>query len=143
VTSISDNQVGLREITGKAFGGFQNASVFLFITIGKPFRQPEPLAAVGVTPAGRKVCRTYGFLTLLEETQFPVLLIHVLNPLNEALARNMLLVVSDYLKKGVKKNSQEFPMIGDCGAKLFLGIELGDAQETPLAAPPTAYLANR
>ncbi len=138
-------QVGLGRV-GHTFWGFQLHDVVPdILTIGKPFGNGHPIAAVICTQEvatqfanGMEYFNTFGG-----------------NPVSCAIAREVLLTVTreklqenaltigDYLKKELKTLQQEFPIIGDIrGQGFFLGIELVDRNKDPLPNQ-TSYLVHR
>jgi len=61
---------------------------------------------------------------------------------DEKLQENAL-TIGNYLKDGLRKLQQDFPIIGDIrGQGLFLGFELADENKKPLTEK-ASYLANR
>ena len=143
---LSDEvQVGCGRV-GSHFWGFQLHDVVPdIITIGKPIGNGHPLAAVVCTQEvangfanGMEYFNTFGG-----------------NPVSSAIGREVLRVIKDeklqenaltignYLKDGLRKLKQSFPIIGDVrGQGLFLGFELVDENKKPLTAK-ASYLANR
>ncbi len=143
---ISDEvQVGCGRV-GKAFWGFQLHHVVPdIVTIGKPLGNGHPIAAVACTQEvadrfanGMEFFNTFGG-----------------NPVSCAIATEVLRIVKreglqqhaleigTYLKKELKKLSEDFPIIGDVrGEGLFLGIELTDTDLNPLPQQ-TKYLVGR
>lgn len=138
-------QVGCGRV-GSHFWGFQLHDVIPdIVTIGKPIGNGHPLAAVVCTPKvadaftnGMEYFNTFGG-----------------NPVSCAIGTEVLQVIKDeglqenaqrvgsYLKDGLQKLKQEFPIIGDVrGQGLFLGFELADENKLPLSEQ-AAYLANR
>ena len=143
---LSDEvQVGCGRV-GSHFWGFQLHDVIPdIVTIGKPIGNGHPLAAVVCT---QKVAN--GFANGMEYfNTFGG------NPVSSAIGREVLRVIKDehlqenalkvgnYLKEGLRKLQQDFPIIGDIrGQGLFLGFELVDENKNPLREKAT-YLANR
>jgi len=143
---LSDEvQVGFGRV-GSHFWGFQLHDVIPdIVTVGKPIGNGHPLAAVICTQEvangfanGMEYFNTFGG-----------------NPVSSAIGREVLRVIKDenlqenaltignYLKEGLRKLQQDFPIIGDVrGQGLFLGIELVDENKKPLPEK-ASYLANR
>ncbi len=143
---ISDEvQVGCGRV-GSKFWGFELYDVVPdIITVGKPIGNGHPLAAVVCTREvadsfanGMEYFNTFGG-----------------NPVSCAIGRAVLGVIKDeklqenalhvgnYLKSGLKELQGEFPVIGDVrGQGLFLGFELVDHSQSPLA-DKAVYLVNR
>ncbi|MFK5972488.1 MAG: aminotransferase class III-fold pyridoxal phosphate-dependent enzyme [Flavobacteriaceae bacterium] len=143
---LSDEvQVGCGRV-GSHFWGFELHDVIPdIVTIGKPIGNGHPLAAVVCTQEvasgfanGMEYFNTFGG-----------------NPVSSAIGREVLRVIKDenlqenalttgnYLKDGLRKLQQDFPIIGDIrGQGLFLGIELVDENKKPLTKK-AAYLTNR
>ena len=140
-------QVGFGRV-GASFWAFQMHDVIPdIVTMGKPIGNGHPLAAVVTTKAvaeafanGMEYFNTFGG-----------------NPVSCAIGREVLAVVKEeklqqnaleigqYLRKGLLKLQQEFPIIGDVrGPSFFQGIELVKNLETlEPAAEQASYLANR
>lgn len=140
-------QVGFGRV-GTSFWAFQMHDVIPdIVTMGKPIGNGHPLAAVVTTEAvaeafanGMEYFNTFGG-----------------NPVSCAIGREVLAVVKEeklqqnalevgrYLRKGLLKLQQEFPIIGDVrGPGFFQGIELVKDMETlEPAAEQASYLANR
>jgi 4-aminobutyrate aminotransferase-like enzyme/Ser/Thr protein kinase RdoA (MazF antagonist) len=143
---LSDEvQVGCGRV-GSNFWGFQLHDVVPdIVTVGKPIGNGHPLAAVVCTQEvangfanGMEYFNTFGG-----------------NPVSSAIGREVLRVIKDeklqenaltignYLKDGLRKLQQDFPIIGDIrGQGLFLGFELVDENKKPLTAK-ASYLVNR
>jgi 4-aminobutyrate aminotransferase-like enzyme len=117
------------------------------VTMGKPIGNGHPLAAVVTTEAvaeafanGMEYFNTFGG-----------------NPVSCAIGQEVLAVVKEeklqqnalevgqYLRKGLLKLQQEFPIIGDVrGPGFFQGMELvKDLKTLEPAAEQASYLANR
>lgn len=131
---------------GKTFWGFQLHDVIPdIVTIGKPFGNGHPVAAVVCTPAiaekfanGMEYFNTFGGNPVSCAIALEVLKIIKHEKLQEHALR-----VGEFLKSELNQLSKEFPIIGDVrGQGLFLGFELVDAKMNPLAAQ-TDYLINR
>ncbi|MDO5977862.1 aminotransferase class III-fold pyridoxal phosphate-dependent enzyme [Flavivirga spongiicola] len=143
---ISDEvQVGCGRM-GKTFWGFQLHDVVPdIVTIGKPLGNGHPLAAVACT---QEVANKFAngmeyFNTFGGNPVSCAIGTEVLRTVKREKLQENALEVGEYLKAELKKLAQEFPIIGDVrGQGLFLGIELVDANLTPLAEQ-TDYLANR
>ena len=143
---ISDEvQVGCGRV-GKTFWGFQLHHVIPdIVTIGKPLGNGHPLAAVACTREvadkfanGMEYFNTFGGNPVSCAIGTEVLRVVK----EEGLQRNAL-EVGEYLKSGLIKLANKFPIIGDVrGQGLFLGIELVNDDMEPLAEQ-TDYLANR
>lgn len=140
-------QTGLGRV-GKHFWAFELAQVVPdIVTIGKPFGNGHPLAAVVTTPAvaqafhnGMEYFNTFGG-----------------NPVSCVIGREVLQVIQDEglqnnalkrgeeIKQGLVSLQKEHPCIGDVrGEGLFIGFEL--VSEPALKTPATAeasYLAKR
>lgn len=115
------------------------------VTIGKPIGNGHPLAAVVCTQEvaeafanGMEYFNTFGG-----------------NPVSSAIGKGVLSVIQEeglqenalktgnYLKEGLNKLKQKFPIIADVrGQGLFLGFELCDSKKNPLA-DQAEYLMNR
>lgn len=140
-------QVGFGRV-GKHFWGFELHDVIPDIVVmGKPIGNGHPLGAVVTTEAvadafanGMEYFNTFGG-----------------NPVSCAIGREVLRVIQDeqlqqnaleigkYLKTGLGRLMQQFPIIGDVrGEGFFLGFELVKDRQTLEPAPEqTSYLANR
>ena len=143
---ISDEvQTGLGRM-GSTFWGYELHDVIPdIITIGKPFGNGHPVAAVVCTKEiaasfanGMEFFNTFGG-----------------NPVSCAIGKTVLQTVvkeqlqqnaqitGTYLKEELKKLSDRYPIIGDIrGEGLFLGIELVNSNREPLPKH-TTYLINR
>jgi 4-aminobutyrate aminotransferase-like enzyme len=138
-------QTGLGRV-GSAFWGFELHGVVPdIVTIGKPFGNGHPVAAVVCTEEvaekfanGMEYFNTFGG-----------------NPVSCAIAKSVLevieeeelqknaLIVGTAFKNGLQELSQHHPIVGSIRGKgLFLGIELVDQELNPLASQ-ASYLVNR
>jgi len=131
---------------GNAFWGFQLHEVIPdIVTIGKPFGNGHPLAAVVCTQQvadafanGMEYFNTFG-----GNPVSCAIGIEVLRVIKDEGLQENALEVGNYLKSELKKMQDEFPVIGDVrGQGLFLGIELADKSKNPLTEK-AAYLINR
>jgi len=143
---ISDEvQVGCGRV-GSHFWGFQLHDVIPdIVTIGKPIGNGHPLAAVVCTQEvangfanGMEYFNTFGGNPVSSAIGLEVL--RVIK--DEKLQKNAL-IIGDYLKTGLQKLQQDFPIIADIrGQGLFLGFELADENKNPLTEK-AIYLSNR
>jgi 4-aminobutyrate aminotransferase-like enzyme len=143
---ISDEvQVGCGRV-GSHFWGFQLHDVIPdIVTIGKPIGNGHPLAAVVCTQEvangfanGMEYFNTFGGNPVSSALGLEVL--RVIK--DEKLQKNAL-IIGDYLKTGLQKLQQDFPIIADIrGQGLFLGFELADENKNPLTEK-AIYLSNR
>ena len=140
-------QTGLGRV-GKAFWAFELSGVIPdIVTIGKPFGNGHPLAAVVTTPAiaqafhnGMEYFNTFGG-----------------NPVSSVIGKEVLTVIredelqlnalqrGEQMKRGLRELQKETGIIGDVrGEGLFLGFELvtNPDLKTPATAQ-AAYLARR
>lgn len=138
-------QVGCGRV-GDTFWGFQLHGVVPdIVTIGKPLGNGHPVAAVACTQEvatkfanGMEYFNTFGGNPVSCAIGLEVLQT-VKGEKLQAQARE----IGTYLKTGLQKLSQQFPIIGDVRGKgFFLGIELVDGDKRPLPNQ-TSYLANR
>ncbi|WP_373516287.1 aminotransferase class III-fold pyridoxal phosphate-dependent enzyme [Pricia sp.] len=143
---ISDEvQVGCGRV-GKYFWGFQLHDVVPdIVTIGKPLGNGHPLAAVACT---HKVAEKFAngmeyFNTFGGNPVSCAIGTEVLRTVKRENLQEHALKVGEFLKSGLKKLAENFPIIGDVrGQGLFLGFELVDAEMNPLG-DKADYLANR
>jgi len=132
--------------TGKAFWGFQLHGVVPdIVTIGKPIGNGHPLAAVVCT---REVADDFAngmeyFNTFGGNPVSCAIGTEVLRVIREEGLQDNALETGAYLKQGLQRMQDDFPVIGDVrGQGLFLGFELTDRELNP-QAEKAAYLANR
>lgn len=143
---ISDEvQVGCGRV-GKTFWGFQLHGVVPdIVTIGKPLGNGHPLAAVACT---QEVAEKFAngmeyFNTFGGNPVSCVIGAEVLRTVKRENLQENARQIGEFLKCGLKKLSEEFPIIGDVrGQGLFLGFELVNAKLHPLGKQAD-YLANR
>ena len=131
---------------GDYFWGFEMHGVTPdIVTMGKPAGNGHPLAIVACTQEVAK-----GFANGLEFFNTfggnPVSCSigkAVLDVIEEEQLQKNAKLVGNFLKNELLKLQEKFTIIGDVrGAGLFLGIELNDAEKTPLPEQ-ASYLANR
>ena len=131
---------------GDHFWGFEMHGVTPdIVTMGKPAGNGHPLAIVACTQEVAK-----GFANGLEFFNTfggnPVSCSigkAVLDVIEEEQLQKNAKLVGNFLKNELHKLQEKFTIIGDVrGAGLFLGIELNDAEKTPLPEQ-ASYLANR
>ncbi|PQJ82662.1 aminotransferase class III-fold pyridoxal phosphate-dependent enzyme [Polaribacter glomeratus] len=143
---VSDEvQTGIGRM-GKTFWGFELHNVIPdIVTMGKPLGNGHPIAAVACTKeVAEKFANGMEFFNTFGGN--PVSCAIAAEVLREVKRENLqenALKVGEFLKSGLQKLSEEFPIIGDVrGQGLFLGIELVDEQLHPLAEK-TDYVINR
>ena len=131
---------------GDHFWGFEMHGITPdIVTMGKPAGNGHPLAIVACTQEVAK-----GFANGLEFFNTfggnPVSCSigkAVLDVIEEEQLQKNAKLVGNFLKNELLKLQEKFTIIGDVrGAGLFLGIELNDAEKTPLPEQ-ASYLANR
>ncbi len=132
--------------TGSHFWAFELHNVIPdIVTMGKPAGNGHPLAAVACT---REVAEAFNnglefFNTFGGNPVSSVIGKAVLDVIEEENLQQNALETGNYLKQKLIELSEEFPIIADVrGEGLFLGIELVDAHQKPLAEAST-YLVNR
>lgn len=138
-------QTGLGRV-GKTYWAFELHDVVPdIVTIGKPFGNGHPVAAIVCTQAiaeafnnGMEYFNTFGGNPVSSAVAKEVLTI-----IDEEELQSHALEIGNYLKKSLEDLAIEFPIIGDVrGEGLFLGFELVDAQKKPLTVH-AKYLVNR
>jgi len=131
---------------GKTFWGFELQGVVPdIVTMGKPIGNGHPLAAVACTRAiadafanGMEFFNTFG-----GNPVSAAIGLEVLKVIREEKLQENAFVVGEYLKAGLRKLQQNFPLIGDVrGEGLFLGIEFVEPGLLP-ATDKTSYISNR
>lgn len=138
-------QVGCGRV-GSAFWGFQLHGVVPdIVTIGKPIGNGHPLAAVVCT---REVADAFAngmeyFNTFGGNPVSCAIGLEVLRVIRQEELQKNALDTGNYLKAGLMKMQDEFPVIGEIrGQGLFLGVELADRSMNPLTRK-AAYLIGR
>ena len=143
---ISDEvQTGCGRV-GKTFWGFQLHNVIPdIVTIGKPFGNGHPVAAVVCT---QEIAKSFAngmeyFNTFGGNPVSCAIANEVLNVIKSENLQQNAFEVGEFIKSEFKKLQESFPIIGDVrGQGLFLGIEFVDSEMNPLAEQ-TDYLINR
>ncbi len=138
-------QVGLGRV-GSHFWGFELYDVVPdIITVGKPFGNGHPVAAVICT---REVAEAFNngmeyFNTFGGNPVSCAIALEVLQTIDDQNLQQNARIVGEYFKKQLMSLQQQYPIIGDVrGAGLFLGLELNDQSRNPLAEG-ASYLSNR
>lgn len=138
-------QVGLGRV-GSHFWGFELYDVVPdIITVGKPFGNGHPVAAVICTPEvaeafnnGMEYFNTFG-----GNPVSCAIACEVLQTIEDQDLQQNARIVGEYFKEELENLQKQYPIIGDVrGAGLFLGFELNDEYKNPLARE-ASYLSDR
>ncbi len=138
-------QVGFGRV-GSHYWGFQTQDVIPdIVTVGKPFGNGHPLAAVICTEEianafnnGMEYFNTFG-----GNPVSCAIGLEVMNIIEKQQLQKNALEVGNYLKFKLKEIQNNYPIIGDIRGKgLFLGIEFVDKSKNPLPKQ-TKYISNR
>ncbi len=131
---------------GKTFWGFQLHQVVPdIVSMGKPLGNGHPLAAVACT---RKVAEKFAngmeyFNTFGGNPVSCAIGAEVLRTVKREKLQAHALQVGEFLKSGLQRLSQEYPIIGEVrGQGLFLGLELVDSDLNPLG-DQAEYIVHR
>ena len=138
-------QVGLGRV-GSHFWGFELYGVVPdIITVGKPFGNGHPVAAVICTSQvaeafnnGMEYFNTFG-----GNPVSCAIACEVLQTIDDLGLQQNARIVGKYFMEQLQRLQQQYPIIGDVrGAGLFLGFELTDQNRNPLSEE-ASYLSNR
>lgn len=138
-------QVGLGRV-GSHFWGFELYGVEPdIITVGKPFGNGHPVAAVICTPevAGAFNNGMEYFNTFGGNPVSCAIACEVLQTIEDQDLQQNAWIVGKYFKEQLQSLQTDYPIIGDVrGVGLFLGFELNDKNRNPLS-DRASYLSNR